>query len=125
MRADCLPGAAVTVRVNGQPLAEYATENGDLTATTFIEAIPGAEFDIALNLSHGFAYRDPADRLGFLVSVDGQYIQCPILPTHIVHVSQNIVEGPEETHNGVTTVKRLTFAQHASCRPNKHHKLKR
>ena len=64
MRADCLPGAAVTVRVNCQPLAEYATENGDLTATTFIEAIPGAEFDIALNLSHGFAYRDPADRLG-------------------------------------------------------------
>jgi hypothetical protein len=32
------------------------------------------------------------------------------------HVNQNIVTGPEDTHNGVTTIKRLTFAQHASSR---------
>ena len=114
MRADCLPGAAVTVRVNCQPLAEYATENGDLTATTFIEAIPGAEFDIALNLSHGFAYRDPADRLRFCVSVDGEFVRCHILSTHLQYLSEHLVEGPEETRNGVTTLKRLTFAQHAS-----------
>lgn len=114
MYADCLPGASVTVRVRGVPLAEHATENGDLSATTSVEAVAGAEFDIALNLSYGFAYRTPADRIRFLVSVDGEFVKAPILSTHLQYLSEHLVEGPEDTRNGVTTLKRLTFAQHAS-----------
>lgn len=114
MHADCLPGAAVTVRVNGIPLIEHATENCDLSATTFVEAVAGAEFDVALNLRHGFAYRAPADRIRFCVYVDGEFVKAPIISTHLQYVAEYLVEGPEETKNGVTTSKRLTFAQHAS-----------
>ena len=113
MHADCLPGAAVTVRVSGVPLTEHSTENSDMSATTFVEAVAGAEFDVTLNLSQHFAYRDPADMIDFSVYVDGSWVQGPLLK-HFHNDS--IVEGPEETRNGVTTLKRLTFAQHASSR---------
>jgi len=116
MHADCLPGAFVTVRVNGTPLTEHATENNDLSATTFIEAIPDAEFDVTLDWTADFAYRDPADRIRFSVFVDGEWIRTPVVHTHLRIFTQKIVTGPEDTHNGVTTIKRLTFAQHASSR---------
>jgi hypothetical protein len=114
MYADCLPGASVTVRVNGVPLTEHATENSNLSATTFVEAVAGAKFDIALNLDYHFAYRNPADRISFCVSVDGEPVKVVILSTHLQYISEHLVEGPEETRNGVTTLRRLTFAQYAS-----------
>jgi hypothetical protein len=116
MHADCLPGATVTVCVNGEPLTEHATENSDLSATTFVEAVSGSEFEIALKLGHAFTYRDPADRINFCVSVDGEWVRTLILTTHMNNVSRYVIEGPLETQNGVTTLKRLTFAEHASCR---------
>jgi hypothetical protein len=113
MYADCLPGAAVTVRVNGEPLTEHATENGDLSATTFVEAVAGAEFDVTLDLDQHFAYRNPADRIEFSVYVDGAWVRTPLLKHY--H-NQSIVQGPENTQNGVTTIQCLTFAQHASSK---------
>jgi hypothetical protein len=124
MHADCLPGATVTVRVNGTPLTEHATENGDLSATTFVEAVAGAEFDVALNWDNNFAYRNAADRIRFTVYVDGEWVQTPIVSTHAVFASESIVAGPEETRNGMTTIKRLTFAQHASSRHHNRHMLR-
>jgi hypothetical protein len=121
MLADCLPGAKVTVRVNGTPLTEHATENGVLTATTFVEAIAGAEFDVALNWRDHSTYRDPEDRIRFCVHVDGEWVRAPIITAHSPFFRNKIVEGPQETRNGVTTVKRLTFAQHASSRQQIYH----
>jgi hypothetical protein len=118
MHADCLPGAAVTVRVNGIPLIEHATENGDLSATTFVEAVAGAEFDIALNLNQHFAYRNPADSIQFSVYVDGAWVQSYLLRHH---ENQSVVQGPENTRNGMTTCKHLTFAQHASSKQQIYH----
>lgn len=114
MLADCLPGAAVTVRVNREPLAEHATENDAMSATTFVEAIPGAEFEVFLNFSQPFAYLSRADRIRFSVYVDGEWVRTPIVCADLLHFNEHIVEGPQETKNGVTTTKRLTFAQHAS-----------
>ena len=120
MYADCLPGASVTVRVNGVPLTEHATENSDLSATTFVEAVAGAEFDVSLDWDDHFAYRNPADRIKFTVYVDGKWIRSLVLPMHLRSMKNPIVEGPYETNNGVTTVKRLTFAQHASSMQDKY-----
>ena len=116
MHADCLPGASVTVRVDGMPLTEYATENSDMSATTFIEAIAGAEFDVTLSWSDHFAYRDPADRIRFCVYVDGEWVRTPILSTRRGLPCECTVVGPQDTRNGVTTFKRLIFAEHASSR---------
>jgi len=114
MYADCLPGADVTVRVNGQALTEHATENDLLSATTFVEAVAGAEFEVALVLSPHFAYRNPADKIRFHVTVDGEWVRTPILTTHLLPTIEAIVEGPQQTQNGVTTFRRLNFAQHTS-----------
>lgn len=120
MHADCLPGATVTVRVNGTPLTEYATENSDMTATTFVEAVAGAQFDIALTWTDFFAYRAAADRIRFCVYVDGQWVGTPIVSTHIPRLYQNVVEGPQTTLNGMTTFSPLTFEQHASSKQHVH-----
>lgn len=114
MIADCLPGARVTVRVNGQALTEHATENNEMSANTFVEAVAGAEFEVVLNLSPPFAYRNAADRIRCTVTVDGQWVRTPIIITHVLQDIETIVEGPQETRNGVTTFRRLSFAQHAS-----------
>jgi hypothetical protein len=120
MHADCLPNAAVTVRVNGTLLTEHATENDHLSATTFVEAVAGAEFDVALTWNDNFAYRVPTDRIRCSVYIDGQWVQTPIVSTQFPFY-QRIVEGPQQTINGVTTLKRLTFAQHASSRQQIYH----
>lgn len=113
MYADCLPGAQVTVRVNGQALTEHATENGQLNATTFVEAVPGAQFTVNLDLEAAFAYRDPRDRLEFGLWVDGQWIRSAIVASHSLPCSHMSV-GLMETKSGVSTLKRLSFAEHTS-----------
>lgn len=115
MHAGCLPGADVTVRVNGEPLTEYATENGDLSATTFVEAIAGAEFNVTLKWSEYSADQTPADRIAFSVFVDGEWIRTPVVSTHGWR-DECTVNGPQEIRNGLTTTKCLTFAQHDSSR---------
>ncbi|GAB7327866.1 hypothetical protein MBLNU13_g11655t1 [Cladosporium sp. NU13] len=111
MYADCLPGASVTVRVSGLPLIEHATEHSDMSATTFVEAVAGAEFDVALKLNQHFAYSNPANEIQFSVYVDGAFVQSFLLRHND---NKCVIHGPEETRKGVTTIKHLTFAQHAS-----------
>ena len=112
MRAHCLPHANVVVRVNGEALNEHQTENEALTATTFIEAVPGAIFDLSLLLDPGFAYRRPHDRIVFKVLVDGQHIESvaacpPVQTTSTTTMSGLITRKPEGS-----TMQRLTFAEH-------------
>ena len=121
MYADCLPGASVTVRVNGVPLIEHATEHSDMSATTFVEAVAGAEFDVALDLDHHFEYRRPTDEIQFAVYVDGAFVQSFLLK-HIHY--HTFVQGPEETQDSVNTLKYLTFAQHASSKQYVYHASK-
>lgn len=116
MRADGLPHADVVVRVNGEALTEHQTENEALTATTFIEAIPGAHFWVELKLEAGFAYRDPNDKLRFTVHVDGECARSSMFHTHYSPESIHINEGAVATLDGVSTLRRYTFAAHASCK---------
>lgn len=116
MRADCLPHANVVVRVNGEALDEHQTENDALTTTTFIESIPGAQFWVELKLEAEFAYRDPNDKLRFTVHVDGENVRSKMFHTHYSPELIHINEGAVATLNGVSTLRRYTFAEHASCK---------
>lgn len=116
MRADCLPHANVVVRVNGEVLTEYQTEDEALTAATFIEATPGAHFSVGLNLDAGFAYRDPKDRILFKVHVDGLYVRSHILTTHLKPVVDDTIAGAVDTKDGVSTLKRCCLqSTHPVC----------
>jgi hypothetical protein len=123
MRADCLPHANVTVRVAGEALTEHHTENFSaddaMTATSFVEAVPGARFTVDLNLEPGFAYRNHKDRISFLVYVDGQWVKDSIITSHVLPHSVAI-NGLLETLSGVSTLKRLSFAEHTSSKSRCH-----
>lgn len=110
MYADCLPGARVTVSVDGQEAVEYETENEPLKATTFIEAIPGASFAVILDIEENFAYRDPRDQLQFKVKLDGQPVRSKII--HGQHLRQYKVDGTVEKIEGVDTFRTFEFAEH-------------
>jgi hypothetical protein len=88
MRASCLPGASVSVRVGGEDAVEYGPENDGTKATSFIEAILGASFAIVLEIEQDFAYRQPQDRLEFRVFIDGQITRSKVTPTHQANVFQ-------------------------------------
>lgn len=112
MRADCLPFASVTVRVNGRDLQELQTEgvsdDDAMTATAYIEAVDGAEFDVFLNVERGFAYK--SDHLDFEVKVDGARVVGKVVPLKGA-VHQSSVNGTIESEGGqFATLKKLKFA---------------
>jgi hypothetical protein len=120
MRADCLPFASVTVRVNGEPLTEHhaegISENDNMTATSFVEAVPGAQFTVNLAIEPGYAYCNRKEKLSFKVSVDGHCIQDVIIGTRTHDLPQtSTAQGLAETNaDGGSTRKRLHFAEHTS-----------
>lgn len=119
MYADCLPGASVKVRVNGMPLTEHATENGDLSATTFVEAIAGANFAVILHLEDTFTYRQPADRIKFEVFLDGERAGALVVdPASILHATA-VIDYIYETSGGRTTRRKFLFAELETCMPTK------
>lgn len=119
MHADCLPGANVTVTVNGEPLAEHATENGHLSAMTFVEAVAGANFAVVLQLDHTFAYRQPIDRINFKVFLDGERAAALVAnPTKISHATTTI-SYIYETLGNRTTRRKFHFAELETCMPIK------
>lgn len=112
MRADCLPFASVSVRVNGRNLQELQTEgvSGDdaMTATTYIEAVDGAEFDVCLKLERGFAYKQ--DQLSFKVDVDGAYAGGTAVSLNGADI-ESWIEGAIESDGGrLATLRKLRFA---------------
>lgn len=115
MRADCLPRARVSVVVDGVTLAEHGTENSDgVGATTFIEAVPGAEFMVRLDIEPKFAYRNPNDRINFITFLDGERANATLLFTdHLPIVSK--ANGVYEVKNGETTIRPFMFAEHSTC----------
>jgi hypothetical protein len=118
MRADCLPHASVFVRVNNEPLPEHHAEDAsaddNMTATSFIEAVPGAQFTVYLLLDAAFAYRNPKDKLSFKVLIDGERVKESIVSTHALPIAAE-TDGQIEVNYGITTLKRLTFAEHTPC----------
>lgn len=121
MRADCLPSADVTVRVNGTALTEHQTTNEVLTATSFVQADTGANFTIELKIEAGFAYRIPSDRIIFRALVDGAEIRRNVVATHLLPSCTSTIDGLNETKNGVSTLQRLSFAEHAFSTPPPSH----
>jgi hypothetical protein len=117
MRAGCLPHANVTVRVNNEDVAEHGTEASSahdaMTATSFVEAVPGAEFAVHLRLEAEFAYRNPRDRISFCVYVDGKWVRDLIITSHTLPWTA-VIKGLVETKSGITTLKSLSFAEHTS-----------
>jgi hypothetical protein len=111
MRADCLPGACVSVRVGGENAVEYGLENDATQATAFIEAIPGTSFAIVLDIEQDFAYRQPQDRLEFRVFIDGQMARSKVTPTHHANVFQKLVDGRIENVKGVDMFREFQFVE--------------
>lgn len=115
MYADCFPRARVTVSVAGETAVEYETENEPLKVKSFIEAIPGANFAVILDIEQHFAYRDPQDSLRFKVSLDGRKARANLIATHHHNVIQAKIEGIRIlTEDDVTMLRRLQFAEHGS-----------
>ncbi|KAM0701950.1 hypothetical protein Q7P35_010860 [Cladosporium inversicolor] len=115
MYADCFPRARVTVSVAGETAVEYETENEPLKVKSFIEAIPGANFAVILDIEQHFAYRDPQDSLRFKVSLDGRKARANLIGTHHHNVIQAKIEGIRIlTEDDVTMLRRLQFAEHGS-----------
>lgn len=111
MRADCLPFASVSVRVNGRDLQELQTEGiGDddaMTATTYIEAVDGAEFVVRLKLERGFAYK--TDHLDFQVKVDGAWVAGQVISLKGA-ATEGSIDGALETDGGrLATLRKLKF----------------
>lgn len=76
MKLDCLPGAHVAVRVDGQDLQEYSSDvveelMGD-DQVCYVEAKPGAAFSIVFNAGSDFPYHH--DNIRISVHIDGQHI---------------------------------------------------
>lgn len=113
MYADCLPGARVTVSIAGEEAVEYETENEPLRATSFIEAITGANFAIVLDIERDFAYRNPQDFIEFKISLDGQGANSSLVRTHRQHVVQCRVDGVTFKTGNVMMLKMFQFAEHA------------
>jgi hypothetical protein len=115
MYADCLPGACVTVSIAGEKAVEYDTENEPLRAKSFIEAIPGANFTVNLDVEQHFAYRNPEDTLRFKVSLDGHKARANLIDTHRRNVIHIKVEGVKiVTEDDVVMLKKFQFAEHDS-----------
>jgi len=112
MRADCLPHACVSVLVDGVALPEYSTESGDgMSATTFIEAVPGAAFTIQLEVEAQFCQRDRNDKLNFVVYLDGEFVRA--IPARVDKrpVTKVMNGAREKTSNGCAS-RAFVFAQH-------------
>jgi hypothetical protein len=115
MRAKCLPKARVIVRVDGKRVVEHGLENDGMTATAFIEAVPGANFAIQLDIEQGFAYRKSEDRIDFCVYIDGHGAAGNIVSTHHAPIHKSIaqarVEGKVETIKGVDMLREFQFVE--------------
>lgn len=117
MHADCLPHASVSIKVNHEALTEYNTENTSAdnatTATTFVEATPGANFTVHLQLGAAFAYRGRGDCITFRVYGDGEYVGGVVVETSLMP-TKAYVDGLVEVRAGVSTLRKLSFAEHTS-----------
>lgn len=114
MRADCLPFANVSVRVNGKDLIEYQTEGASdddpMVATTYIEAVEGAIFDVCVNLEPGFAYAK--NHLSNEMSLDGAWVAGKITALSPLWRT-TIMDGVTElTAEGTATFRCFKFAAH-------------
>jgi hypothetical protein len=98
MRADCLPGACVSVRVGSENAVEYGVENDATQATAFIEAVPGADFAITLDVEKGYPHRSRRESIKFKILIDGQTVRSKIISTHSDQVTVN---GKIENVKGV------------------------
>ena len=115
MYADCLLGACVTVSVAGEKAVEYETENEPVKVKSFIEAIPGANFAVFLNIEEHFAYRNPQDSLRFKASLDGRKARASLIATHHQNAFQVKIDGVKTlTDDNVTVLKAFQFAVHDS-----------
>lgn len=123
MYADCLPQATVTIKVNNVALPEYHTENASesdaMTATTFVESTPGTKFEIHLRLDAGFAYRARGESICFSAYADGEHVGSNVVDlTHLPITSY--IEGLMETKAGISTLRKLSFAEHTSSMLHSH-----
>lgn len=112
MRAEGLPGASVAILIDGEKAAEHSVENDALKATAFIEAIPGANFVVVLNIEPNFAYRLPMESLQYKVLLDGQQARCKIVSVRRTHHPRFVVDGELATENGANTLRPFQFAEH-------------
>lgn len=112
MRADCLPHAQVTIRVDDPPLEEHLTEGSDdaMTATCFVETDAGSEFSVKLNLDRIFSYKK--DLLVWAVHLNGKRRRSQTIELNRVslHGLNSEIRGTRSTTDGETTSRNFMFA---------------
>jgi hypothetical protein len=111
MRANCLPGACVSILVGGENAAEYGLENDATKATALIEAIPGANFAIVVDIERGFAYSKPQDYIECLIFLDGQCAVSKLITPHHANTVQKKVEGRIQDMKGVDMFREFRFME--------------
>ncbi|KAF1987906.1 hypothetical protein K402DRAFT_36582 [Aulographum hederae CBS 113979] len=108
---DDVPGLEVYVCVDGEPLQEYDGANvragsaGDDSVVTFIEAVPGAEFKVRLDIRRKFIYTRHG--LDATVCLDGEDMDQPF--TKIEKNSSYTITGLLFTEVGQWKVKPFVF----------------
>jgi hypothetical protein len=78
MRIDNLPKASVAIHVNGSAPHEHMAESEhQMIATSYVEAVSGAEFSVVLKLEPSLRLRDKSQVLVCAISLDGQEVMRP------------------------------------------------
>jgi hypothetical protein len=104
MRIDRLPKASVAIHVNGSALHEHMAESEhQMIATSYVEAVSGAEFSVVLKLEPRFRLRDKSQVLVCAISLDGQEVMRHLRrEEHMRHGITDYVDSAPDVLDGVT-----------------------
>ena len=113
MRANCLPHASVSVIVNDEALRELRTRILDDGATTFIETVDGAAFEVELELEEDFAYS--TGQLDFELYLDGKWVGGLLVDLRHGAQSKRMHDFYEDSSAG-RGLRNFMFAHHNTSR---------
>ncbi|KAK5134231.1 hypothetical protein LTR08_006774 [Meristemomyces frigidus] len=110
------PGISCTIQVNGEDLPEYDDDDAEeqpahtATTTRYIEAVTGANFEIATRFSRTFAQRK--EGVGIWFYMDGQRIRSIDYKSHeITNGKPRNMAKASAMEGGREGVKRFKFAE--------------
>ena len=113
MRANCLPHASVSVIVNEGALRELRTRILGDGATTFIETVDGAAFEVELELEEDFAHS--TGQLDFELYLDGKWVGGLLVDLRHGAQSERMHDFYEDSSAG-RGLRNFMFAHHNTSR---------
>jgi len=119
MRAEGVPGANVSLSVNGSALHEHEVEpenpdpNNAVTALVYVEAVAGAAFAVNITTDSAFRYRN--GDLQIKIYLDGARVRSKVMELSN-GVQSATVDRLYETNGGQNTSRRFLFAEHQTSK---------